>query len=93
MIADTVKSEKNNVEKFNIPDLSAVAACMLYENNYGKVLKDFKKICSFMANTRNKHSELYDRILNMELVKFECMINKFYFYILVQYQNAPENDA
>ncbi len=93
LIADTVKSGKNNVENFNIPDLSAVAAYMLYENNYGEVLKDFKKICSFMVDIRNKHSELYDRILNMELVKFECMINKFYFYILVQYQNSPENDA
>lgn len=81
----------------NLPDaligLSIIVAYMLYENNYGEVLKDFKKICFFMANKRNKHFELYDRILNMELVKFECMINKFYFYILVQYQDAPENDA
>lgn len=93
LIADTVKSGKNNVENFNTPDLSVIAAYMLYENNYGEVLKDFRKICSYMTNIRNKHSELYNRILNMELVKFECMINKFYFYILVQYQNAPENDT
>ncbi len=93
LIADIVKSGGNNVKKINIPDLSTVATYMLYENNYGEVLEDFEKICSFMTSTRNKHSEMYNRILDMELVKFECMINKFYFYILVQYQNAPENDA
>jgi len=93
LISDTVKSGKNNIKNFNTSDLSVIATYMLYENNYGEVLKDFRKICSYMTNIRNKYSGMYDRILNMELVKFECMINKFYFYILVQYQNAPEDDT
>ncbi len=85
--------QKILLKVFSMFELSAVVAYMLYENNYGEVLKDFRKVCSYMTNIRNKHSELYNRILDMELVKFECMINKFYFYILVQYQNAPENDT
>lgn len=71
--------------KLKILDLSAVVAYMLYENNYGEFLEYFRKFCSFIIDIRNKYSELYDRILNKELIKFEIMLHRFYFYITVQY--------
>ncbi|MCM1507888.1 MAG: hypothetical protein NC177_12270 [Ruminococcus flavefaciens] len=93
LVYDAVKLGRSIDKNFNIYDLSAVATYMLYKNNYDEVLKKFGKFCSGMADLRKKYSERYDKIMNMNLVKFECTLHKFFFYIIVQYQNAPEDDT
>lgn len=63
----------------DISGLSVIATYMLYSGNYENVLNDFNQLCSCITDIRNKHSELYDKILDRELIKFECVLNKFYF--------------
>ena len=69
--------------------LSTIAAYMLYFNDYQTVVNDFMKLCSDMAGMR----EEYAKFPVTNLIRFECMIYQFYFYILVAYQNAPESNA
>lgn len=68
--------------------LSTIAAYMLYFNDYQTVVNDFMKLCSDMAGMR----EEYAKFPVTNLIRFECMIYQFYFYILVAYQNAPESN-
>lgn len=91
-VSDAMKSGVNNIEKFNMPEWSAISVYMLYKNNYSEVWKIFKEIYSEMVNIRNNNPKKYDEILSVELVKFECMLHKFLFYIIVQSLNAPEDD-
>lgn len=92
LIADAVKSGRNINRNFNIPDLSVIAVYMLYENNYDKVFTKFREFCSGVIDLRKEYSERYDRMLDMKLANFECMLHRFFFYVIMQYLNAPEND-
>ncbi|MGN0605972.1 MAG: hypothetical protein ACI4JM_05575 [Oscillospiraceae bacterium] len=79
-----------SLSQYNEPfALSAIAAYMLYFNDYQTVVNDFMKLCSGMADMR----EEYAKFPVTELIRFECMIYEFYFYILASYQNAPESNA
>lgn len=69
--------------------LSTVAAYMLYFNDYQTVLNDFKKLCSDMADMR----EEYAKFPLTDLIKFECNIYEFYFYILVECQHTSESNT
>ncbi|MDE5582626.1 MAG: hypothetical protein K2J08_02830, partial [Ruminococcus sp.] len=91
-VSDAMKSGVNNIENFNMPEWSAISVYMLYKNNYSEVWKIFKEIYSEMVNIRNNNPKKYDEILSLELVKFECMLHKFFFYIIVQSLNASEDD-
>lgn len=91
-VSDAMKSGVNNIENLNMPEWSAISVYMLYKNNYSEVWKIFKEIYSEMVNIRNNNPKKYDEILSLELVKFECMLHKFFFYIIVQSLNAPEDD-
>lgn len=69
--------------------LSIVAAYMLYFNDYQTVLNDFKKLCSDMVYMR----EEYAKFPLTDLIKFECNIHEFYFYILVEYHHTSESST
>lgn len=69
--------------------LSTIAAYMLYFNDYENVVNDFMTLCSDMADMR----EEYAKFPVIDLIRFECKIYEFYFYILVAYQNSPESNA
>ena len=91
-VSDAMKSGEN-IEKICMPEWSAMSVYMLYKNNYSEVWKDFRKIYSEMLEIRNNNPKKYDKILNLELVRFECMLHEFFFYIIVQFLNAPEDDT
>lgn len=94
-ITETIASGKNKIKNSDLPDLSVIATYLLYKNDeYDKTLEYFRKKCASLMKTRNKNPEFYDNILNtenMDLVKFECLLHKFYFYIMKLSQNVPKD--